>query len=165
MDWDGDGEANYRDEWIELHNACAEDIRLAGWGLDDREGQGATPFVFAADEILPAGAYRVYFWRETGVTLNNDEDDVRLLGPGGVTLEVVHYHGTAYDCSYIRTGSGCEGTWMRTDEPSPGGPPPLPTAEPSPTIEPSPTNEPSSTPEPERRLLLPLVQRASSSSP
>lgn len=120
MDWDGDGEANYRDEWIELHNASMEDLDLRGWKLDDRAGGGAQPYTFPAGAKLLAGQYRAYYLRDTGIALNNSGgDDVRLLAPDGTVVDSVSYEQTAYDVSYSRMG-GCTGEWTTTLPPSPG---------------------------------------------
>jgi hypothetical protein len=145
VDWDGDGEANWKDEWIELHNASAKDLDLCGWMLDDRAGEGSQPYTFPAGTRLLAGGYHAYYLRDTGVALNNSGgDDVRLLAPDGTVVDIVSYEQTAYDVSYSRMG-GCTGEWTMGLPPSPGQANPVPTA--TPTL--------ASVP-----LYLPLLQRA-----
>ena len=119
VDWDGNGTADYTDEWIELHNHSAEDVALDGWMLDDRAGGGSAPFVFTTGTVLRAGAYAVYYQRQTRLELNNNGDDVRFLSPDGEEVEKVSYQTTRADASYSRTG-GCTGVWTMQLAPSPG---------------------------------------------
>jgi len=141
-DWDGDGEANSRDEWIELHNASTEDLDLHGWKLDDRAGGGSQPYTFPAGAKLLAGEYHAYYLRDTGIALNNSGgDDVRLLAPDGTVVDSVSYEQTAYDVSYSRLGE-CTGDWTTTLPPSPGRANPVATPIPA-----------------SMSLYLPLIQR------
>ncbi len=146
IDWDGDGTADYRDEWIEVYNASDGQVCLAGWILDDLPDGGSRPFIFPANETLAAHAYGVYYLRDTGVALNNDGDQVRLIAPDGTLVDQAEYRVAEYDASYGRR-DGCAGEWVLGWDPSPGQPNRLPT--------PLPTSLP------ERRLYLPLLQRAS----
>ncbi len=127
VDWDGDGTANYADEWIELYNPGAEEIDLRGWQLDDRAGGGSNRYIFPAGSRLGAGAYGVYFQDQTKLALNNDGDDVRLLDSGEQEVDRVHYALTAPDAAYTRLG-GCGGTWVMDQTPSPGKANPRPAA-------------------------------------
>ncbi|HUV94422.1 MAG TPA: lamin tail domain-containing protein [Anaerolineae bacterium] len=117
VDWDGDGYKNRYDEWIELHNDSPEDLDLGGCMLEDRTGG----FVFPVGRRLQAGAYGVYYWRETGITLNNDGDSVRLLAPDGTLVDTFDYEHTDYDLSFARL-MGCSGGWVGGWPPSPGEP-------------------------------------------
>jgi hypothetical protein len=127
VDWDGDGTANYTDEWIELYNPSSEEIDLQGWQLDDRAGGGSRPYTFPAGSRLGAGTYGVCFQHQTGLALNNDGDDVRLLDPLGQEVDRFSYVLTEPDASYSRVG-GCGGRWVRDQVPSPGQPNPTPPA-------------------------------------
>jgi hypothetical protein len=172
VDWDGDGTANYRDEWIELYNGTAEEVDLGGWALDDRAGGGARPFVFVPGTRLGAGEYGLYFQRDTGIALNNDGDTVRLLGPQGEELDSVTYTRTASDASYSRAG-GCAGAWSMGNPASPGFANPSPTATATATatatetptatataVSPTPTATPTPTPtETAATVWLPLLCR------
>ena len=130
VDWDGDGVANYRDEWIELYNASDQGVSLAGWRLDDRPDGGSTPFTFPVGTVLGSRAYGVYYLRDTGVVLNNDGDQVRLIAPDGSIQDQVDYQVIEADASYGRR-VGCEGEWVLCRDPSPGEenrpPTPMPT--------------------------------------
>lgn len=68
VDWDGDGTADYRDEWIELYNAGSAAIDLNGWRLDDAAG-GTSPHTLS-DTVQP-GDFLVVYRSESGVGLNN----------------------------------------------------------------------------------------------
>ncbi len=127
VDWDGDGTANYADEWIELYNPSTEELDLSGWQIDDRAGGGSRPYTFPARSHLGAGAYGAYYQRQTGLALNNDGDDVRLVDPDGREVDRATYVVTAPDASYSRVG-GCGGHWVMDLAPSPGQPNPRPPA-------------------------------------
>jgi len=106
-DWDGDGTADYNDEWIELYNAGPAVVGLGGWQLDDVAGGGSGPHTIPADQIIPTGGFLVFFKRDSGVSLNNDEDWVRLLRPDGTVADEYHYtHSPGYDRSFSRTVDG-----------------------------------------------------------
>ena len=93
-DWNGDGTANQDDEYIELFNAGPAPVDLGGWMLDDvDDSQGGVrrsrpgrsrPFVIPAGTVVDPGGFVVFFRSDTGVTLNNDGDWVRLLRPDAV---------------------------------------------------------------------------------
>jgi DNA/RNA endonuclease YhcR with UshA esterase domain len=142
VDWDGDGSANLYDEWIELTNTSGQIVDLGGWVLDDEpEGmaasvQGSSPYAIPAGTMIEPGGFLVFYRRETGVVLNNDGDEVRLLGPDGALLDGIVYDRAAGDGSWSRTVDG-SGVWTDTYPPSPGGPniPPPPTA--TPTVTPT----------------------------
>lgn len=119
MDWDGDGQSNSLDEWIELYNNLDRDLNLEGWALDDAEGSGSYPYVFPAGTVLRAGEYRAFYRRTTRVTLNNDGDAVRLLAPNGEVVEAVTYMATEYDVAYSRWRP-CSGRWLMNWQPTPG---------------------------------------------
>jgi len=108
------------DEWIELYNDSAQDLDLGGCLLDDSKG-GLQPFVFPTGTWLPAGAYGMYYQRDTGIRLNNEGDSVRLMAPDGVVVDEATYEQADYDVSYSRT-DGCDGGWVSGQSPSPGGP-------------------------------------------
>jgi DNA/RNA endonuclease YhcR with UshA esterase domain len=140
VDWDNDGTADHNDEWIELYNAGPAVVGLGGWQLDDVAEGGSGPYTIPADQIIQPGGFLVFFKRDTGIALNNDEDWVRLLRPDGTVADEVHYtHSPGYDRSFSRTVDG-GGHW--TDDyavtigapnrpapsPPPAPPPPPPPA-------------------------------------
>ena len=120
IDWDGDGTAGPGDEWIELYNAGDASIDLRGWQLDDVADAGSPPFVVPDGPVLPVRGHRVLFKAETGVSLNNGGDTVRLMRPDGAEADVAVYGSAAPDSSWARDGDGA-GPWVDSLAPSPGG--------------------------------------------
>jgi hypothetical protein len=124
VDWDGNGTADNRDEWIELYNAGSTVVDLSGWFLDDAEGD-STSYRIPAGTVLQPGAFAVFYRQETGLTLNDDGDEGRLLKPNGDVMDAVVFGELATGASYSR---GRQGTWHANWPPSPGAPniPPRP---------------------------------------
>lgn len=138
-DWDGDGTGDHNDEWIELYNAGPAVVGLGGWQLDDVADAGSAPYTIHADRIIPPGGFLVFFKRDSGVSLDNDGDWVRLLRPDGSVADEVHYtHSPGYDRSFSRTVDG-GGHWTddytvtlgAPNRPAPS-PPPAPPPPPPP---------------------------------
>lgn len=108
----GDDEAG---EWIELKNRTNETIRLCGWSVDDGEG-GSNPFMLSHERIFP-WEYLLLPRTETKIALNNDEDSVRLFGPGGFLAEEVTYERVvAGESLALRV----DGQWVWTPYLTPG---------------------------------------------
>lgn len=61
---DGRGDLVHQD-WVELHNAGASAVQLAGWSLSDNPAR-PTKFSFPAGTTLPAGGYLVVFCFNAG---------------------------------------------------------------------------------------------------
>ncbi|MFN2250622.1 MAG: lamin tail domain-containing protein [Anaerolineae bacterium] len=119
IDWDGDGEATADDEWIEIYNSGPTAINLRGWQLDDLEDGGSDPFAIAADAVVAPGGFLLLFKKDTGLSLNNGGDAVRLLRPDGAEVDHAEYNGSDPDVSVSRLGDGT-GPWTDTLPPSPG---------------------------------------------
>ena len=149
VDWDGDGVASRDDEWVELFNAGEEDLDLRGWQLDDLADGGSPPFVFPEGAEIPARGHLLVFKRESGLSLNNDGDEIRLLAPDGRLVDATTYGASRPDESWARLPEG-EGTWRPDLPPSPGRAnglaPPASTAGASPTAGAPPLETPESTP-------------------
>jgi hypothetical protein len=136
IDWDGNGVADERDEWIEIVNLGPDGIDLGGWALDDIPNGGTTPYIFPAGTLLAPGEFLVRYRSTTGVALNQDRDTARLLAPDGADADTFSYSSPGLDRSYSRSVDGT-GDWTETFPPSPGGPNRPATLTPSPS--PSPT--------------------------
>lgn len=119
VDWDGDGHADYLDEWIELYNNLEHDVDLVGWALDDVLGGGERAHVFPEGSVLRAGEYRAFYRRDTRLALNNTGDAVHLLAPDGTVVEAAVYHTTAPDVAHSRRRP-CSGPWRMNWQPTPG---------------------------------------------
>jgi len=134
IDFNGDGEANLMDEYIELYNPQEISIQLTGWALDDGEA-GSNPYHLPDGTIIGARGFLLFFRSETGIALNNDGDDVRLLAPDGQIIDAYTYLEAPWDQAWSRTEDGAGG-WTLLYAPSPGGPniapPPTPTPMPTP---------------------------------
>ncbi|HID35483.1 MAG TPA: hypothetical protein EYP25_13135, partial [Anaerolineae bacterium] len=133
MDFNGDGEANLLDEYIELYNPNSFSVGLAGWALDDRADGGSRPWKLPPDMVIPARGFLLFFRADTRIALNNEADSVRLLAPDGLEVDAFTYTDTAADTPWARVEDGVGG-WTMLYPPSPGGPniPPTPTPTPLP---------------------------------
>ena len=80
-------------EWIELFNAEEGAVDISGWQLDDEDG-GSKAFLVPSGTLLPPGAFMVFSRQETGISLNNGGDEVRLLDGQSRLLQSVSYDGS-----------------------------------------------------------------------
>ncbi len=108
-------------EWIELANDNAFPVTLCGFVLDDEEG-GSKPY--ALDEVtIPAQSFLLLPRNLTGIALNNDDDQVRLLAPANpgsdelLLLASVGYGKAPEGSSYTSADGGMNYRW--TTEPTP----------------------------------------------
>jgi hypothetical protein len=115
-DWDGDGTADGRDEWIELHNVGAVAVDLAGWFLDDAEG-GSSPYEIPEGTTLEPGGYAVFHREETGILLDDGGDEAWLIQPDGVAADGALFGSLGADASYSLDDAG---GWHEDWPPSPG---------------------------------------------
>lgn len=110
-------------DWIELHNASAATINLAGWGLSD--SGDPQQFVFPAGTQIATGGYLVV-WCDasttsgihTGFALNNAGENVSLYDPSGARVDVVAFGRQIDDLTLGRYPAESPG-W-RLSEPTPG---------------------------------------------
>lgn len=106
-----DPEGNDEDhEWIELRNTSDHAVRLAGWQLDDSEG-GSKPFTFT-QETIGAESFLILNNGKTGITLNNTNDDVRLINPEKKVTSLFSYKKTSPNTSWAMTK---DGEWKLTE--------------------------------------------------
>lgn len=101
------------EEWIELYNPYGETLTLDGLFLDDEEG-GSSPYALSG--TLAAESYLVVSVVDSGITLNNDSDHVRLLGISSEVLWDTTYADSSEGWSYAYFGDFYD--W--TEEPTPG---------------------------------------------
>lgn len=120
-DWDNAGEANSRDEYIELINMGVTDINIKNWKLDDIADGGSSPFTLPDLVLSPLEIVR-FFASETGISLSDGGDTVRLLKPDGRTADLHNYTiVTLSDQSWCRLPDG-SGAWAFICRPTPGRP-------------------------------------------
>ena len=86
-------------EWIELYNNSSTTLVLAGWSLDDAPG-GSKPLIFGATSTIGAKEYLLINKSISKLSLNNDEDDVRLLSPDKEVVFEVSYQKSKTGQSY-----------------------------------------------------------------
>lgn len=121
VDWDGDGQANANDEWIELYNLSTQPVGLGGYLLDDAEG-GSSPYEIPLDTVIPGGGFLLLFRDATGLTLSASRESVRLFGPDGTLADGFTFDSSpGYDRSWCR-GSDGTGPWSKQCQETPGGP-------------------------------------------
>ncbi|MBI4121872.1 MAG: lamin tail domain-containing protein [Parcubacteria group bacterium] len=99
------------EEWIELHNAGKTAVRLAGVSLADPAKTYALP-----DATLAADGYVLITRSESGIALNNDGDELRLLA-GSTLLDELVYEDSVEGQSWARDASG---EWVLMETLTPG---------------------------------------------
>jgi len=119
-DWNADGKANFGDEYIELINRSSQAISLGGWKLDDDVG-GSSPFNLPNITLQPRQIVH-YYASETGISLSDGGDTVRLINPSGYTVDAHTYEVvTRVDVTWCRLPDGTGG-WGFVCHPTPGRP-------------------------------------------
>ena len=172
-------------EWIEIYNAETWPVNLRGWYLSDF---GSDSHLIDADVWIPPGGYAVLarngdqtvnggvapLYVYQGVSLANDDDEIRLLAPGGVLVDqVVWGNGglsTTSSASLERTGFAPGDGWATAQTPWPGSagdfgspgrayvaPPPTFTPTPGPTATSIPLPTATPTPEPTSAPTVPPI--------
>jgi hypothetical protein len=117
VDWDGSGQADGNDEWIELLNPLDRPVGLGGWRLHDAAG---VSYTIPLGVSIPAGGYAVFYHQATGIGLNNGGDTVTLIHPNGAIIDTMSYdHSPGSRESWCRLPNGGS-SWSDNCEPSPG---------------------------------------------
>lgn len=116
-DWNGDGETNLRDEYIELMNIGPEPVNIKGWRLNHIFGLSVTYLL--PDVVILPGEKVVFFGADTGLNLSDGGGTIRLLKPTGVPFDAVTYGLVlAADRAWCRNPDG-RGVWQDNCAPSP----------------------------------------------
>jgi hypothetical protein len=102
-------------EFIEIFNPSEFSINLFGLKIDDAEG-GSKPYIIPKDTIVQPLSYVVFFKSETGLSLNNTSDSVRLLLPDNSLVLKLNYESAIEGASY----SINDGVWSWTVAITPG---------------------------------------------
>ena len=118
VDWDGDGQANEQDEWIELLNVGRRAVDLSGWFLDDGD-ENSAPYQIVSGTVLLPAEFALFYRQQTGLVLDDEGDEVRLIDLAGAVVDAVSFDALAADASYSR---GIRGGWHVDWPPSPGAP-------------------------------------------
>ncbi len=106
QDWNGDTNGDDNDEWIEIYNANAFSVDLNGWMLDDVADGGSTPFVVSGSTTIAPNGFLIFYRADTNITLNNTNDDVRLLRPDASVADTISYKTSAPNASWSRVPDG-----------------------------------------------------------
>lgn len=118
-DWDGDGSADYRDEWIELYNPMEQPIGLGGWKLSDASG---SRYDLPLGLSIPAHGFLTLYYAGLKFALNNDGDSLSLTQPNGLVVDRFSYeHTPGYDETWCRLPDG-GGRWSHDCVASPNAP-------------------------------------------
>jgi hypothetical protein len=118
FDWNGDGKVDDGDEFIELVNLSSLPVSIAGWRLDDREGD-SNPYTIGNITMQP-NTHLVFFQSQTGILLSNGGDSVRLFKSTGQISDAFTYGVVETpDQSWCRLPDG-NGIWVFGCAPTPG---------------------------------------------
>jgi lamin tail-like protein len=112
IDWDGNGTANFLDEWIELYNGGPAPVELSGYELADP----VVTYPLPAGTLNP-GCFKAYFRSQTNIALNSGADTVYLKTASGQILDQNTYTTDAPDQSHGRTTDGGP-TWVMFSQPT-----------------------------------------------
>ncbi len=103
-------------EFIEIRNIGSAATSIEGWQIDDAEG-GSKPYVIPSGTIVQPGELKVFWIKDTKISLNNNIDQVRILDPAGSEFSRTSYQNAPEGISYVFY-SGDE--YKLTTQPTPG---------------------------------------------
>lgn len=106
-DWNGDGNADLGDEFIELINTGEVPVDLTGWILDDVRKGGSRGYTIPNGVVLQPGQLWVFFRKKTRISLNDGGDEVWLLAPDETKMDGIVYTRTRWpDSAWNRYPDG-----------------------------------------------------------
>ncbi len=118
-DWNGDGQVNVYDEFIEVQNLGPGTINLSGWRLDNIPTSGGTSYTLPSMN-LTTGQRAVFYGLTTHILLQDSGGTVRLLNRSGVVVDARGYGPVMNpDVSTCRIPDGI-GYWRDDCFPTPG---------------------------------------------
>lgn len=132
-------------EWIELQNMADTPVSLEGWQISDVYGSTKT-YGFGGEDgtfpVMDPGAFLLLSRSVTGITLNNDAEQIVLADPEGRAVVSGLFSPVQEDVSYALIDC----VWS-TASPTPGKEnSPLPSPTPGPSVLPTPSQSPSPSP-------------------
>ena len=89
-DWNGDGEINSGDEFIEIINLGIVTVDLSNWSLDDQPGDSSA-YTIPSNVSIQPGARMAFFSSQTGILLSTGGDSVRLFRSTGLITDAFTY--------------------------------------------------------------------------
>ncbi len=122
VDWNKDGAANNKDQWVELYNAGATAQDISGWLLTSRGSKGHVDR-FPAGTIVPAGKYLLLYRSETEIVLEDKNELVLLFDQTGRLIDVAPVPAAKADASYSRDPAGEWHTGWKSSPGEPNSPP------------------------------------------
>lgn len=118
-DWNGDGNVDVYDEFIEIKNVGSLPANLSNYKLDDEKEGGSAPFTLRSLTLDP-GERAVFYGSETGILLSDGGDTVLLLNARGTIVDAYTYSiADEPDRSFCRLFSN-PGYWREKCFPTPG---------------------------------------------
>jgi phosphatidylserine/phosphatidylglycerophosphate/cardiolipin synthase-like enzyme len=118
-DWDEDGWADYKDEWIELYNLGITIVNLGFWKIDDSMGFGSIPYTIPFGTLIMPNSALVFYRNITDIALDNNGDNVTVLNAFGSIVDSHIYHSSKDDTAIGRFPDGSE-NWRDFLLPTPG---------------------------------------------
>lgn len=103
------------EEWIELYNPYSESLNLSGLQLDDQDG-GSSAHVL--EGTMEPHSHTLIPITDSGITLNNSTDEIRLLDHEGKVLWTHSYDDPPEGESYTLVNDA----WTWTDQLTPAAP-------------------------------------------
>ncbi|MEW6239717.1 MAG: lamin tail domain-containing protein [Chloroflexota bacterium] len=118
-DWNGDGNVDVYDEFIEIKNVGILPANLSNYKLDDEKEGGSAPYTLRS-LVLDPGERAVFYGSETGILLSDGGDTVLLLNSRGTIVDAYTYAAAEEpDRSFCRLFSN-PGYWRENCFPTPG---------------------------------------------
>jgi hypothetical protein len=118
-DYNGDGEINSEDEYIELYNSGSAPLSLAGYSIADAASlTGGRRFTFAPNDFIGAGERLLLWQAESDLGLNDDGDLLQLFDANGVLVDNIGWDARENGASLSRVPDG--GEWQMLTPPTPG---------------------------------------------
>lgn len=106
QDWNADGTADERDEWVEIYNANPFRVDLSGWLLDDVVNGGSSPYRIPQGTKIKRRGHLILHRAETGLALNNSNEDIRLVRSDGSLADTISYKSSDPDVAWSRNPDG-----------------------------------------------------------
>jgi len=112
-----DQKTKEKKEWIELYNNSSTTLDLFGFSLDDEAG-GSKPYILPASTTIQAFGYLIVDRAKSKISLNNNQDEVRLFDPLQEIMQVVAYAKAMDDESYNYNNLEDEWFWSKNISPN-----------------------------------------------
>jgi len=102
-------------EWIKIINTGGEVTHIGGWRIFDAAEK---TFTFNANQKLPAGGEIILDYALTGITLNNDTEELTLVNNKGEIVDTLSYSGQVSDDEIITAEAFLETTQEVSQSPN-----------------------------------------------